>query len=432
MVRKLAWALGAIFGIAAVAAAVGYFTLFYNPQSAEQETMNAAWREFAAEIEALGELVEDAPFNTDEQTAAEGYRHLARFLSSMIATETDHNDPDYPQFVRFPNTVAQIGWNNPDNPYLSAHVRGDHEYLLRGNVSYFDFVTINLYSGMLGYTPLSEMRTIGGITSDDLETDEQGNFELRLSAEHQPGNWLELEPDADVLVIRRLQADWEETEEGDWVILNLTTLGEGAPRPTPEEVARQLRESVRRVRGIRSVLTLAHRALFQLKLEPNEVPLPRKGDPALPMSDPYQATVRAWFQLEEDEALLITVPKAPCRFTNIQLANPWMEAGDYASHQASLNHRQVHEDDDGRIRYVVSRRDPGVPNWLDTAGYAEGSLFARWTYCERYPEELKSAVFPLSELRSHLPASTPRVNRKKRSETVARRQAAFSRRMAGG
>ncbi|MBW2396307.1 MAG: hypothetical protein JRG95_18800 [Deltaproteobacteria bacterium] len=126
-------------------------SLIYNAQTTEQESVNASWQEFAREIEALGDLGEDAPFNRDEQTAAEGYRHLARFLSTMIATETDRNHPEYPRFTRFPNSVAQIGWNDPDNPYPSFFVRGDHEYVLRGNLARFDLLTISVYSGMLGY-----------------------------------------------------------------------------------------------------------------------------------------------------------------------------------------------------------------------------------------------------------------------------------------
>ncbi len=42
---------------------------------------------------------------------------------------------------------------------------------------------------------------------------------------------------------------------------------------------------------------------------------------------PNQATSRAWYEVENDEALVITVPDVPCHFRNIQLANPWMEAG---------------------------------------------------------------------------------------------------------
>jgi hypothetical protein len=44
-----------------------------------------------------------------------------------------------------------------------------------------------------------------------------------------PGNWLKLEPGAKQVVVRRLKSDWEEPEEGDWEVLNLTTLGQGSP-----------------------------------------------------------------------------------------------------------------------------------------------------------------------------------------------------------
>jgi len=183
---------------------------------------------------------------------------------------------------------------------------------------------------------------------------------------------------------------------------------------------------------VRSILTIAHRLLFQVQLSPNEVPVPKKGNPALPMSDPFQATTRAWYELAEDETLLITVPDVPCRFRNMQLANPWMEAGDYASHQRSLNHRQFRVDADGMVRFVVSHHDPGVPNWLDTAGYPEGSLFGRWTLCDEYPQSLTATVVPFDEVRTHLPAATPTVTPEQRAETIAKRQSAISRWLAGG
>ncbi len=92
----------------------------------------------------------------------------------------------------------------------------------------------------------------------------------------------------------------------------------------------------------------------------------------------------------------------------------------------------THVDSDGVIRYVISQQDPAVPNWLDTAGYPEGSLFARWTYCEDYPEELSSTVVKLADLRAHLPPETPNVSAEQRAEIIKSRQGAISRRYAGG
>ena len=422
------------YGLAALAAIALalYLVFFFNPQTEEQEAMNAAWDRFARDVAELGQLVENAPFNRDEQTAAAGYRHMARFLATFLAEFTDFRNPEYPQFTRFPNSVARIGWDNPDNPYLAFAVRGDHSYRLRGNTTNFDLVTINVYSGMLGHTPVSDIRTISSIASDDLDVDENGDFFLTLGPEPAEGNWLELEPDAYIVVIRRLVSDWEKTDEGLWEVVNLTTSGRGSARPTPESVARALDNAATQARDLRELLTIAHRITFQLALRPNEVSEPAETDPNLPMADPFQAASRGWFQLEEDEALLVEAPAADCRYTNIQLANPWMESLDYASHQSSLNHRTSHVDADGRVRYVISLRDPGVQNWLDTAGWTEGSLCARWTHCTAYPTGIAARLIRLDELDRHLPADTPKVDPAERARAIAARQAAISRRYAGG
>ena len=424
--------LGIILAVLLTTAAGVYVVFFYNPATPEQAAMNAEWIGFGTDIAALHEVVQGAPFNQDEQTAAEGYRHIARFLATFLAYHTDLANPDYPQFMRFPNAVARIGWDNPDNPYLAFPVRGDHVYRLRGNVNSFDLVTINVYSGLLGHTPITDIRNVSGIASEDLNVDENGDFVLTLSAEPADGNWLALEADAYFVIVRRLVSDWEQTDEGLWEVVNLTTLGQGAPRPSPATVARQLDDAAAQVRNLRELLTVAHRITFQLALRPNEISEPAETDPNIPMADPFQAASRAFFRLANDEALLIEAPVAECLYTNIQLANVWMESLDYASRQSSLNHTTAHADADGRVRYVISRRDPGVQNWLDTAGHTEGSLMVRWTYCDEYPSGITSRLIDLADLDDHLPADTPRVNPEERARAIAARQAAISRRFAGG
>ena len=423
---------GYVAAILVVIALILYFAFFVNVQSERQETMNAAWDRFAEDVAELGEVVENAPFNQDEQTAAAGYRHLARFLSTFLADFTDYRDPDYPQFTRFPNSVARIGWDNPDSPYLVFPVRGDHTYRLRGNVASFDLVTVNVYSGMLGHTPVTDIRTISSVVSDDLDIDDNGDFVLTLGTAPVEGDWLKLEPDAYIVLVRRLLSDWERTDEGVWEVLNLTTLGTGSPRPAARSVAQGLDDAVTQTRRLRELLTIAHRLTFQLASSPNEVSQPAKTDPNLPMAEPVQAASRGYFKLKSDEALLVEAPVADCRYTGIQLANPWMESLDYASRQSSLNHRTAHVDADGRVRYVISLRDPGVQNWLDTAGWSEGSLCARWTLCTEYPSGITARLVKLAELDEHLPVDTPRIQPEQRARIVAARQAAISRRYAGG
>ena len=228
--------------LAAVALLI-YLTFFVNPQTPEQEEMNAAWARFAGEVAELGGGIENAPFNQDEQTAAAGYRHLARLLSTFLADFTDYRDPNHPRFSRFPNAVARIGWDNPDNPYLAFPVRGDHTYRLRGNASSFDLITITVYSGMLGHTPVTDIRTVSSIASEALDIDDNGDFVLTLSAMPVEGDWLKLEPDAYIVLVRRLVSDWENTHEGLWEV------------PQPDHPGRS-RTPGRRPRGWRSSSTM--------------------------------------------------------------------------------------------------------------------------------------------------------------------------------
>ena len=54
---------------------------------------------------------------------------------------------------------------------------------------------------MLGHTPISGIRTVSSIVSNDPDGDENGDFSLTLSATAADGNWLKLEPDAYIVVI---------------------------------------------------------------------------------------------------------------------------------------------------------------------------------------------------------------------------------------
>jgi len=73
-----------------------------------------------------------------------------------------------------------------------------------------------------------------------------------------------------------------------------------------------------------------------------------------------------------DEALILEakVP-ARCTYWSVILTNEIYETTDWYNHQGSLNGSQLRVDDDGIIRVVISAKDPGVPNWLDTAGYPD-------------------------------------------------------------
>ena len=97
--------------------------------------------------------------------------------------------------------------------------------------------------------------------------------------------------------------------------------------------------------------------------------------------------------------------------------------------QSSLNDSQAHIDSDGKARFVISRLDPGVPNWLDKADYPWGMIQMRWNRASDYPDPTIKKV-PFADVRQHLPADTPVVTPAERIEQLrVRREGAQLRRI---
>jgi len=70
---------------------------------------------------------------------------------------------------------------------------------------------------------------------------------------------------------------------------------------------------------------------------------------------------------------------------------------------------------------VVCRQDPGVPNWLDTAGYDKGVIQVRWNECSSQPCP-EAKLVKLTDLRAHLPADTPVVSAAQRDAALRTRR----------
>jgi hypothetical protein len=146
-------------------------------------------------------------------------------------------------------------------------------------------------------------------------------------------------------------------------------------------------------------------------------------------SQKYQAFGIGYFRLAEDEALLVEVKPPPAKYWSVHLGNYWMESLDFASHQSSLNGHQAVLDPDGIFRAVVSLRDPGVPNWLDSAGHSEGSMIYRWNQAEGAPIPT-TRVVRFGEIRAALPAATAVVTPEERHATIEGRREHVRRRYA--
>jgi hypothetical protein len=82
-----------------------------------------------------------------------------------------------------------------------------------------------------------------------------------------------------------------------------------------------------------------------------------------------------------------------------------MNSYDYLYRPVSYTPGRVSVDHDGRVRLVMAGRDPGVHNWLDTQGFAQGVLEFR-TLREPSGPRLDTQLVRLDELEGALPDGT--------------------------
>ena len=81
-----------------------------------------------------------------------------------------------------------------------------------------------------------------------------------------------------------------------------------------------------------------------------------------------------------------------CEYWNFQLNNHWMESLDYRYHPIDYNKHTTSYEPDGSFRLVVSARDPGARNWVDTAGHRHGTMGLRWIKADAHPQPVTRVV----------------------------------------
>jgi hypothetical protein len=70
---------------------------------------------------------------------------------------------------------------------------------------------------------------------------------------------------------------------------------------------------------------------------------------------------------------------------NFPLDNYWMESLDYRYLPVCVNQHTARYNSDGSVTFVVAALNPGVGNFLDTAGHRSGTMLLRWTRARQHP-----------------------------------------------
>jgi hypothetical protein len=386
--------------------------------------VTAPFREAVAEAE---RLIEGADFVRTEQDLAEGYEYLAGSVRASLQLAFGY-DLEHPLFINSTHQYSKQGLDNPDAIYFHAYLVPDAEYVVTGRRGSTADLSFQVMNG--NYSPAEAPDSVAAFDDRSLEVAEDGTFEIRFgpAREEAPANYFVLAPDSSILIVREVYSDWTTEDRGDLRIHRVDTLGTVPGPASLERVQKRYAVAAKMLVG-RIRTWFAFPEWFTYKEPVNTLTAPQ----VTPGGLTSQFSSIGHYDLGEDQALVVTVPKADCAYQGIQIGSAWYISTDYVNHQTSLTAAQSHVDDDGMLRYVVCENDPGIANWLETTGHSRGVMMLRW---QRLSRELTAEdgprvdVVKVNELFDVVPElAAQRVTPAEYAERIRDRQVGVARRM---
>jgi hypothetical protein len=380
-----------------------------------------SWEEFVDQLKPLGaRLMQRLPerLRQDPQVVQESYRlllaGLARGLSDAVVGDRRH-----PMFVPEISLAQNVFQPNSDTIYKSVMIDGAGVYRLKGERG----GTRLLILAQLGPDTLRTGQLGAALKQCDFDTltlDNQGRFDVIISRtrpDGHRGDWWELDPRAEKFMVRTVGCRWGDEREPRYGIDRLD-VPPGKGRHSAAELSFRLSE----IPTIAANCACTFPDHVEKLRQEGYINRLKVFDVSQMVGLNRQHYYEGAYDLEDDEALIVEA-KVPdkVKYWSLILINDIYETTDWSNNQASLNDAQARIDRDGWFRAVVSARDPGVPNWLDTSGSPSGAIQGRWFDASSAPTpEVKK--LKLADVRSALPQDTPAVSPAAREAAVRERR----------
>ena len=365
-----------------LALALGYdFTEIGLPPIAHvSESLDGLW-ESLTEIEGEMNLSNDLD-------AVEGRRFLLRILSASLDTFVENADTERPVFLHAEGPHRKMFADCPDTDYLRApiDVRAGQSYRVWGKIP-----RGALYVGIMLYGRGG--RVAAHLSDRDLTIDEEGRFEVLVSSQEQQRDWLRTDGDEQAVMVRQYFTD-RSTQPPIEVHIEAVPRAASPPQPLDAETLRAAVDRSRRM--VKTVVARTTNACRMATVDALNRFVDLPGEALFPTPDNTYRV--AWYRFGRDQAMLVRGRLPAARYFSVALYNTWLETFDYRYHRCVLNHEQIQAASDGTFELCLADRDPGHPNWLDTAGHRAGYVIARMLLPTSATLPLETQIVYLNEL----------------------------------
>jgi hypothetical protein len=386
---------------------------------------------FADALAEAEKVIAAAPHVKSERDLAEGLDYLAGSAQACLHLAWSYQR-DFPFFVASTGPYTKMGLDNPDTLYFHAYLRESQEYVVTGTRGTTADLSFQVMKG--DYTPVEVPDSLSAFDDRAIEIGPGGEFEFRLGPGQGGPGYFTLGPGSAMLAVREVYSDWATEKRGTIRIRRAGAEGLAPDAPALAAAAAKRYAVAGKMLLSRIRTFLAFPEWFYLNEPVNTLTPPRRTPGGLAT----QFSSVGHYDLADDEAMIVTVPAAAkevAPYQGIQLGSMWYVSLDYVSHQTSLTADQARIDPDGRMRFVISERDPGVVNWLERTGHDRGYVQLRWQRLTRglgAEDGPAAEVVPFDELPRRLPFhDSARVTPPEWRARIAARQVAVAERMIG-
>lgn len=352
----------------------------------------------------------------------------AEAIAFVAALYAVIDDPANPELLWLANAAHEwaalsvpgsgYGIDNPDNVHRRAAIDGVSEYVVRGSSPTGqrpEQQSFIVYAEPAPGEPVTREGAdiLGVLVSDAMVTNADGTFEVTVGPSEADGrpNHIQTREGATHLLVRDLLSDWTCQLPTRLSIERVS----GAPS-TPAS-----RESAEHAAAL-----LAELGRYWVTYDNEFIFIRPVNELVQPRPRPFGMSVAGHFALDEGEGLLVTVDQAGARYIGFEVTDPWGVAREYVERTGSLSSSQARANADGSITWIISPDDPGVWNWLDTAGLSCGMLAIRWqggTLAEDPVREVR--VVRLADI-------TPDITPGERVAQLRERKVSYRRRLVEG
>lgn len=375
----------------------------------------------------LGKHIVGWPGDDRELDTYEAFRHLLRDLNfgHSAYVEADYENPAFAKMGATSRINFQLP--SPDCMYHSVILHSDYTYRITGKRGSASVFQLAVYAGhacdLVGWKTVSVANNID--QADHLAPGGDVNIVLSRVKPDDLGDalWMEMPEGPSELHSRQYYGDWLSEEPADLMIRM-----ESQAFPAKVLDAWTAPARFDRLVNLLQVHTDFYRAGVEAHLRhgPGEIP-------ELVFPGAFEGTTYfpGHFRCQPDEAVIIEIEDTGSDYWNTALFQMQFENLDWWSRSSSFNVAQAHTDADGKVRFVASWRDPGVPNWLDCSGRVLNLIAFRFFRAPSKPANPLLTTVPLADVRDHLPSDTPGVTPDQRHRLLSDRLvSAYRRRMA--